>query len=377
MQRISGHAIDGKHLTGCKPIRLNIGIYIDGYGAKLSAAELYEIGHNKLYDHLLLQSNGDLTLQQALYDKFNTPDGPEIYAEMLSFCLALVELNVVARMEARYRAAGTQLRPNALLVNQSNPLDVEIGARKHNLLEALFPISEEQSHADHYLSVSCKGAIYAPKKIDRQRQIRELKAELSKANRNGDTERKNWINRNLETVPKGVLHYYNSKERTIGKRVDFDFTERFFDAVAERVGDYADWGETKVHWGTDLRDFGEKGVDCNLIMDVMDDLHAGTVDVFVIMTKDMDFFPLIERLRHEGKAVFLCGLKGNASHHLKEKASRRLIEAAGRDQFLDLASSKLLESLPSVFMTAKGSMTRKTLLQWTFLAMLHERRAGS
>ena len=50
-------------------------------------------------------------------------------------------------------------------------------------------------------------------------------------------------------------------------------------------------GETKVHWGQDLGDFGEKGVDCDLIMQVMDDLHAGTVDVFVFMTNDMDFFP--------------------------------------------------------------------------------------
>jgi uncharacterized LabA/DUF88 family protein len=368
MERISGHAIDSQHLSGCKPLRLNIGVYIDGYGAKLSAGELYEVGDNKLYDHLRLQSKGDPTLHKTLYDEYCTPYGPEIYAEMLSFCIALVELDVVARVEERYRAAGTQLRPNALLVNQSNPLEIELEARKHNLLEALFPVSEEQLQADHYLSVACKGAIYAPKKIDRQRQIRELKAELSKTKRNGDTERGKWIERNLETVPKGVLHYYNRRERTIGKEVDFDFTERFFDAVAKRVGDYADWGETKVHWGADLRDFGEKGVDCNLIMDVMDDLHAGTVDVFVFMTKDMDFFPLVERLRHEGKTVFLCGLKGEVSH--------RLIEAAGHDKFLDLASPKMLESLPSVFMAAKGGMARKTLLQWTFLAMLHERRAG-
>jgi uncharacterized LabA/DUF88 family protein len=36
-------------------------------------------------------------------------------------------------------------------------------------------------------------------------------------------------------------------------------------------------------------------------MQVMDDLHGNEVDVFVIMTNYMDFFPLIERIQEDGK----------------------------------------------------------------------------
>ena len=86
------------------------------------------------------------------------------------------------------------------------------------------------------------------------------------------------------------------------------------------------------------------------------------------MTNDMDFFPLIERIRAAGKAVFLCGLKGNVSY--------RLIEAAGHDAFFDLKNQQILDSLPSVFMAAKRPMTRELALQWALLAMLRERRAG-
>jgi uncharacterized LabA/DUF88 family protein len=110
-------------------------------------------------------------------------------------------------------------------------------------------------------------------------------------------------------------------------------------------------------------------VDCDLIMRVMDDLHADTVDAFVFMTNDMDFFPLIDRVRQQGKAVFLCGRKGDVSN--------RLIKAVGNDAFFDLSSQKMLESLPTVFMVDKKGITREAALQWIWLTMLHERRTGS
>jgi uncharacterized LabA/DUF88 family protein len=367
LERISAHAIDPKHLDGCKPIPLNIGVYIDGYGAKKSADMLYDMGDSKLYDHLRNQAKGESSLHKQLYDKIHIPLGPEIYAEIISFCLALVELHVVAVMEDRYRAAGTPVRPNALLVNQSNPAEIELNDGKHNVLDALFPVTEEQWQADHYLDVACNGTIYSTKKIDRQREISRLNRELAEARHRDDTTRIAWIERNLATIPNGVFHRRN-RDGSIGGPVDFDFVESFYDAVSDRVGYYSRLGESKVHWGYDLGDFGEKGVDCDLIMQVMDDLHAGTVDAFVFMTNDMDFFPLIERIRAEGKAVFLCGLQGNVSN--------RLIRAAGRDAFFDLTSQQVVDSLPTVFMAASGGVTRELALQWTFLAMLRERRAG-
>ncbi|MDT8267743.1 NYN domain-containing protein, partial [Roseomonas sp. DSM 102946] len=155
-----------------------------------------------------------------------------------------------------------------------------------------------------YLNVSSNGIIYSPSKVDRHREIVRLKHELTEARLSRDIARVSWIERNLVTVPNGVFHRRNDNG-SIGGPVDFDFTERFYDAVANRVGFYSRLGEIKVHWRKDLDDFGEKGVDCDLIMQVMDDLYAGKVDAFVLMSNDMDFFPLMERVHAEGKAVFL------------------------------------------------------------------------
>lgn len=368
MPRISNHAPDPQHLDGLKPIPLNIAIYIDGYGARKSADKLYELGDKELYEHLRGEANGDITAHEALYDALHLPLSSAIYAEIIGFCLALVELHVVAVMEDRHRAAGVPIRPNALLVNQSNPLNIELAGRQYNVLEALFPVAEEQWEASHYLEVACEGTIYSTGKIDRQREIARLRRELDVASRQGDTARIAWIERNLASIPTGVFHRRKS-DGSIGGPVDFDFTESFYDAVSDEVGFYSRLGECKVHWRQDLRDFGEKGVDCDLIMQVMDDLHADTVDAFVFMTNDMDFFPLVERIRAKGKAVFVCGLEGSVSY--------RLIEAAGRDAFFDLASPHILKRLPSVFMTANDRAKRMMALQWTFLALLCQRRAGS
>lgn len=329
---------------------------------------LYDLGDKELYEHLRSDAKGDVALQKRLYDTFHSPPNPQIYAEIVSFCLALVELHVVAAMEDRYRAEGTPIRPNALLVNQSNPLKIEFEEGQHNLLEAMFPASDEEWGAGHYLDVSCVGTIYSTEKIDRAREGDILRRELLAARRIGDTSRVAWIERNVATLPNGVFHYRN-KDGSIGGPVDFDFTECFYDAVSARVGYYSRLGESKVHWRQDLSDFGEKGVDCDLIMQVLDDLRADKVDAFVFMTNDMDFFPLIERIRAEGKAVFVCGLEGRVSY--------RLIQSAGRDAFFDLASPQLLASLPSVFMAAKNPGMREIALQWAYLAMMRERRAGA
>ncbi|MDT0506928.1 NYN domain-containing protein [Novosphingobium sp. MMS21-SN21R] len=368
MERISSHAIDNQTVDGCKPIALNIGMYIDGYGAKKSTDVLYDRGDKELYEHLRGEAKGDVALHKRLYDAFHCPPAPAFYAEILSFCLALVELHVVAVIEDRYRAAGTSIRPNALLVNQSNPLEIDLQGLQHNVLEALFPASDEEWQAGHYLDVACEGTIYSTGKIDRERQAGMLRRELDAARRVSDTSRVAWLERNLATIAGGVFHYRN-QDGSIGGPVDFDFTESFYEEVSDRVGYYSRLGESKVHWRQDLGDFGEKGVDCDLIMQVMDDLHADKVDAFVFMTNDMDFFPLIERIRAEGKAVFLCGLEGSVSY--------RLIRAAGRDAFFDLTGPQMLASLATVFMAAKKPSMRVMALQWAFLAMTRARRLGS
>lgn len=367
VERISRHIINNQQIDGCKPISLNIGVYIDGFAAKKSAEVLYEEGDRELYEHLRREASGDVELHKQLYNRIHTPPTAETYADIISFCLALVELHVVAVMEDRYRAAGTPVRPNALLVNQSNPIWIDLESGRHNLLEALFPVSEQEWQAAHYLDVVCNGTIYSPAKIEREHQNRVLRQELADAERIGDRSRVEWIKHNIKTLPDGIIHY-RRRDGSIGGPVDFDATERFYDAVANQVGYFSRRGATKVHWRNDLSDFGEKGVDCDLIMQVMDDLHGGDVDAFVLMTNDMDFFPLVERIQLERKAVFLCGLHGSVS--------KRLISSAGRDAFFDLASRPVLSNLPSVFMTAKDPAKRAMALQWAYLALMQERREG-
>jgi hypothetical protein len=244
MERISGHAIDQKHLDGCKPIPLSIGVYIDGYGAKKSADALYERSGIKLREHLRSQPKDEFSPSDRHYANLHTPYGPDICAEIVSFCLALVELHVVAVMEDRYRAAGTRLRPNALIVNQSNPMEIELEGRKHNVIEALFPITEEQLQAKHYLDIACHGTIFAPCKIDRQREISQLTRQLTDAQHRGETARVRWIKRNLETIPKGKFHRRRD-DGSIGSSIDFDFVERFYDAVSKRVGSILTLGRTQ------------------------------------------------------------------------------------------------------------------------------------
>jgi len=97
----------------------------------------------------------------------------------------------------------------------------------------------------------------------------------------------------------------------------------------------------------------------------MDDLHSGQVDAFVFMANDMDFFPLIERIRRQNKAVFLCGLGGRVSGRLKK--------AVGWDNFIDFTSQTLINALPQVFMTPAPTLSREMALQWTYAAILNER----
>lgn len=364
MKRISDHSIDPAHVQDLLPIPVRINMYIDGYGAMKSAMELYEIGDKRLAEHLRSQAN--TTDQQAseLYDQFHAPPSAAVYADIIGYCLALIELYVIASVEDQLSEVGTPVFPNALLVNRSNPINLDAGGVNVNLLEKLYPLEEWARGARHYVDATCDGTIYSPKKINRERERDRLKRELA-WHEGRDPSRAIWIKKNLESIEDGVLHFRN-RDGTIGNSKNFEFTETFYDEVSNRIGSYSRRGETKVHWGSSLVDFGEKGVDCDLIMQVMDDLHRQETDVFVFMTNDMDFFPLIERLKSEGKPVFLCGLKGNVSY--------RLIDTIGRISFFDLLSESITANLPTVFMAMQKPELRSIALQWAWLALRREQK---
>ncbi len=309
MARISEHTIDPQRSGGRKPLNRKINFYVDGFGAYKTCQQLYEIGDSRLEEHLRSESKDDMAKWRKLYDHLYAPPAPSVFAEILSFSLALIELHVVSKVEEKIRLGGTALYPNALLVNQSNPINVEVGNTEGNLLEALYPLDEEDFLAEHYLNPTCDGIIYSTGKIDRNSEARRLEGLLRNCPAH-DGQQRAWLEKNLDSIHDGKF-FYRNRDGSIGSPLNFDFTEEFYDAVADGIGYYSRLGRTKVHWNTGLSDYGEKGVDCDLIMQVMDDLHSGGVDVFVFMTNDMDFFPLIQRIQDDGKDVFLCGLKSS------------------------------------------------------------------
>jgi uncharacterized LabA/DUF88 family protein len=370
VERISGHAIDSQHVGERKPIPLRVRFYIDGYGAKITSESLYDIGIERLNEHLDSQfDTDDKAVAIATKNDFYAPKTPEILAEILGYCLGLIELNVISVIEDRLRAIGRPVFPNALLVNRSSPLNISHSDKHINIFEALYPVNEIEFDSNEYLDARCDGIIYRPKKIDREKEIAELRREIKYCELRGDESRISWLRSNIKAIEDGAMLYRSRYTGGPGKRIEFALTERFFDEVSDRIGYYSRLGEYKIHWSKDLNDFGEKGVDCDLIMQVMDDLHNNEVDVFVIMTNDMDFLPLVERIQEDGKSAFLCGMRKNVSS--------RLVNALSRDSFFDLSEDAILKNLPAIFMTLQKPETRRAALQWAWLALRREAESNS
>lgn len=72
---------------------------------------------------------------------------------------------------------------------------------------------------------------------------------------------------------------------------------------------------------------GKNSSDIKLVVDAIDLLHSSPVDIFVIVSSDSDFVPLINRLRVAGKTVFGAGEQ--------TKATQSLIIACDRYIYLD------------------------------------------
>lgn len=69
---------------------------------------------------------------------------------------------------------------------------------------------------------------------------------------------------------------------------------------------------------------GKNSSDIKLSIDAMDLLHQSpaTIDTFVIVSSDSDFFPLVNRLRSSGKMVIVSGRKASTSDVLINSCDR-------------------------------------------------------
>src|ERR1700722_5195967 len=193
VERISGHAIDRQHIGERKPFPIRIRFYIDGYGAYRTSESLYDIGIQKLNEHLKSQFKTNDNVAAAMKGHFVTPKSPEVLAEILGYCLGLIELHVVSEIEDRLRTSGRPMFPNALLVNKSSPLNIDLNSKVRNVLDVLYPIDGDQFISAEYLDARSDSIIFCPTKIDREKQIDRLNREIGDCDPRGDAARILWL----------------------------------------------------------------------------------------------------------------------------------------------------------------------------------------
>ncbi|MDA1188932.1 MAG: NYN domain-containing protein [Chloroflexi bacterium] len=117
----------------------------------------------------------------------------------------------------------------------------------------------------------------------------------------------------------------------------FDQTSDLGRIIVRRA--YADW-TTATSKRNQLLEFGIEPIqlfhsssnsknasDIRLAIDAIDLLHRSAVDIFVIVSSDTDFVPLVSRLRSEGKVVIGAGRKATTS--------RTLVISCDRFYYLD------------------------------------------
>jgi len=67
---------------------------------------------------------------------------------------------------------------------------------------------------------------------------------------------------------------------------------------------------------------GKNSSDIRMVVDAMELMHSLSVDVFVIVSADSDFLPLVVKLREEGKTVIGSGMRKAVSHNLVQACDR-------------------------------------------------------
>ncbi len=115
-----------------------------------------------------------------------------------------------------------------------------------------------------------------------------------------------------DAVKEGVVTY---------KRYYGNINSAYLNGYKEKMMEYA---LTGVHCPAYVT--GKNSTDSRLIIEAMDFLHEGLVDVFCIVSSDCDFTGLANRLREAGKRVVGMG---------EEKTPGSFVNACARFKFLD------------------------------------------
>ena len=112
---------------------------------------------------------------------------------------------------------------------------------------------------------------------------------------------------------------------------------------------------------------GKNSSDIKLVVDAIDLLHSSPVDIFVIVSSDSDFIPLINRLRVAGKTVFGAGDQ--------EKATQSLIISC--DRYIYLNKGKSPEAVVAAAVTGQEEFRKLIHRAFTASADGHGSVPGS
>ena len=112
---------------------------------------------------------------------------------------------------------------------------------------------------------------------------------------------------------------------------------------------------------------GKNSSDIRLAIEAIDLLHESPIDIFVIVSSDSDFVPLVGRLRSSGKTVIAAGRR--------EATSPTLIKSC--DRFIFLESEKVPEDSPTPSRRrpsrrgsgSGGQATRRSSSSWRSLLL--------
>lgn len=355
MSRISNHNIDEKLTANLEPVPTRVRFYVDGYRAKLIGEDLWERGlrafRDLLKEHI---ASGKLDEDAAgqTYARYARDKRYAVTARLLSFAIAYAELDVIDQLEAKSHRDGRPVFPNSYLVNISNPW--ELDGLEGNLIAALSgtQISDDQIAAAQYLDVTCDGKVFAPGKVNRGAEISKLKNRLETC----PHDEQDLLRKNIDLIKQGCYQAETSRAPT-----NFGETEAFVDLLAQEIGKISQLGVYNIYRGYGgIKGLKEKGVDCDLIMAAMDDLHGDLVDTFVFLTHDGDFAPLLRRIKAEGKEVFLAGL----SQSEKGRVSGRLQDAIKPNKLIDLSGDEFANLMVQVLMTDADPKAMSMMLQF-------------
>lgn len=288
---------------GLRPLPFRIRFYLDSYGVQLAAREIAD-SSQKSFGEVLARIDSPDSLQSTV-DFGLTPDR---LADLAHGLIQSAEELIVTSVEEAFCREGYALARRRHLEARENPFYRDI-----------FPgLTRNTEPGNCFVDVRSDGVVFAPEPVDVELEARRLQNASQRTDARLHPE---WVMKNLKQLGEGKAYRIN------GSEVDFGFSQLFVGELAEKLGRASMNGRYKIHWGERFS-FGEKGVDCDLIIHAMDDLWADEVDAFVFFTMDTDFVPLLRRIAKNNKRVAVCGMK----------PVNELINAVGgRSNFMDLS----------------------------------------